>query len=367
MIADMSSGAAAQRRSGAGCLPVRHRVLTLHAVLTGRGTFPEDEPFDMNTWKDGLKIKILTIDEDDMVLDLSGIDVALANAVRRILNAELPTMAIEKVFINNNTGVLHDELLAQRLGLIPIKVDPEKFDWPSAETKAADHTAEVSDKEVIKFELKVKCKRAPGGDATQEPINGKVFSSQLKWVPIGGQEEDLASDRPEPVHSDILIARLRPGQEIDMEMWCVKGNNLGDRGHAKWSPVATAWYRLLPRIDILGEVTDEQADALVAKCPMGCFDIEDLAGGGRRAVVSSKERDCTLCRECIREDEMAKTVRLARKKDHFIFSIESTGILRPTELFKQAVKTLKDKALNMLEHLDALEGQAVVSAMEEDE
>ena len=218
----MSSGAAAQRRSGAGCLPVRHRVLTLHAVLTGRGTFPEDEPFDMNTWKDGLKIKILTIDEDDMVLDLSGIDVALANAVRRILNAELPTMAIEKVFINNNTGVLHDELLAQRLGLIPIKVDPEKFDWPSAETKAADHTAEVSDKEVIKFELKVKCKRAPGGDATQEPINGKVFSSQLKWVPIGGQEEDLASDRPEPVHSDILIARLRPGQEIDMEMWCVK-------------------------------------------------------------------------------------------------------------------------------------------------
>ncbi|KAJ1493213.1 DNA-directed RNA polymerases I and III subunit RPAC1 [Baffinella frigidus] len=302
-----------------------------------------------------------------MTMDMSGLDVAFANALRRILNAELPTMAIEKVFVMNNTGVLHDELLAQRLGLIPIKIDPEKFDWPSPETKAVDSTGPVSEKEVIKFKLQVKCKKAPGGDANQEPINGKVFSSQLQWLPFGKQEEDFASDRPEPVHSDILVARLRPGQEIDIEMHCVKGNNFGDRGHAKWSPVATAWYRLLPRIDILGDVLDERADNLVAKCPISCFDIEDLAGGSRRAIVSERERDCTLCRECIRDEDLAPQIRLARKKDHFIYTIESSGIIKPTELFKQAVKTLKAKALAMIAHLDQLEGQAVVNAMEEDE
>jgi DNA-directed RNA polymerase alpha subunit len=56
-----------------------------------------------------------------MVFDMTGIDVSLANAFRRILLSEVPTMAIEKVFVHNNTGVLRDELVAQRLGMIPIK------------------------------------------------------------------------------------------------------------------------------------------------------------------------------------------------------------------------------------------------------
>ena len=46
-----------------------------------------------------------------------------------------------------------------------------------------------------------------------------------------------------------------------MEMHCHKGNNSGERGHAKWSPVATAWYRLLPRIDILEDVLDDEVRA----------------------------------------------------------------------------------------------------------
>lgn len=84
------------------------------------------------------------------------------------------------------------------------------------------------------------------------------------------------NDRPEPVHNDILIARLRPGQEIDLTVHCHKGNNSGERGHAKWSPVATAWYRLLPRIDILGDVKAEAADRLVRSCPLSCFDVSFL-------------------------------------------------------------------------------------------
>ena len=69
--------------------------------------------------------------------------------------------------------------------------------------------------------------------------------------------------------------------------------------------MATAWYRLLPRIDIVQPVTGEDAEALVKKCPMSCFDIEDI-GSVRTAVVSDKERDCTLCRECIREPRLVQ-------------------------------------------------------------
>ena len=37
-------------------------------------------------------------------------------------------MAIEKVFVYNNTSIIHDEVLAHRLGLLPIKADPRDFE-----------------------------------------------------------------------------------------------------------------------------------------------------------------------------------------------------------------------------------------------
>lgn len=40
-------------------------------------------------------------------------------------------MAIEKVFIYNNTSIVQDEVLAHRLGLVPIKADPRLFEYRS--------------------------------------------------------------------------------------------------------------------------------------------------------------------------------------------------------------------------------------------
>lgn len=41
-------------------------------------------------------------------------------------------MAIEKVFIYNNTSIVQDEVLAHRLGLIPIRADPRLFEYRNA-------------------------------------------------------------------------------------------------------------------------------------------------------------------------------------------------------------------------------------------
>lgn len=40
-------------------------------------------------------------------------------------------MAIEKVMIYNNTALIQDEILAHRLGLIPLKADPRLFEYKS--------------------------------------------------------------------------------------------------------------------------------------------------------------------------------------------------------------------------------------------
>ena len=61
-----------------------------------------------------------------------------------------------------------------------------------------------------------------------------------------------------------------------MELICEKG--IG-KTHAKWSPVCTAWYRMLPDIQFDAEVLNEDAEKLKKICPVGVFDIEDIGKG----------------------------------------------------------------------------------------
>ncbi|CAN0300960.1 unnamed protein product, partial [Phaeothamnion confervicola] len=91
-----------------------------------------------------------------------------------------------------------------------------------------------------------------------------VYSSDLQWV-CSGNQDLVFPNGVRPVHEDILLAKLRPGQSIQCEAHCNKGVG---KDHAKYSPVATASYRLLPEVTIVGDVRGDDARELVAKCPM---------------------------------------------------------------------------------------------------
>lgn len=87
-----------------------------------------DEPWNFKKFKKTFKIIIISKNETDMEFDLVGIQPAFANAFRRLMLSEVPSMAIEKVIVVNNTSLLQDEILAHRLGLIPLKADPRLFE-----------------------------------------------------------------------------------------------------------------------------------------------------------------------------------------------------------------------------------------------
>ena len=55
-----------------------------------------------------------------MNFTLSSTDTSMANAIRRIIIAEVPTLAIDLVEYQDNTSVLVDEYIAHRLGMIPM-------------------------------------------------------------------------------------------------------------------------------------------------------------------------------------------------------------------------------------------------------
>ncbi|GKA52630.1 DNA-directed RNA polymerases I and III subunit RPAC1 isoform X1 [Tanacetum coccineum] len=317
-----------------------------------------DNSVRLNEFRKNFKVDIIKMTDEDMEFDLIGIDASIANAFRRILISEVPTMAIEKVLIQYSSSVVQDEVLAHRLGLVPIKVDPRLFDYMSENDVP-------NEKNCIVFDLHFKNEKGSGERRT-------VYSHDLKWLPSGSQyllptesttdpsskpktytsftssQESLPefSENPITIMPEIILSKLGPGQEIELEAHAVKGMG---KTHAKWSPVATAWYRMLPEVILLKDIEDEDAQKLVKKCPVNVFDIEDI-GDKRRATVA-RPRACTLCRECIREPGWEEKVALRRVKDHFIFTIESTGALPPEVLFTEAVKILEDKCESVITEL----------------
>lgn len=71
-------------------------------------------------------------------------------------------------------------------------------------------------------------------DPAQLYINSEVLSSHLEWQPQGEQAVVFADSPPATTNPNIVLVKLRPGQEVEMEMHAVKG--LG-KDHAKFSPV----------------------------------------------------------------------------------------------------------------------------------
>ena len=74
-----------------------------------------------------MKIDFSSIGADSTSFVLSGSDIAFANALRRSMQSEVMSFAIEDVRIYDNTSALFDEMLAHRLGLIPLTTDLQSY------------------------------------------------------------------------------------------------------------------------------------------------------------------------------------------------------------------------------------------------
>jgi len=124
--------------------------------------------------------------------------ISFSNAIRRIMISEVPTFAIEDVYIYENSSSMDDEILAHRLGLIPIKGKP------------------LLENEVITFTLEKE------GPCT-------VYSSDLK------------SENGEVAFKNIPIVKLGKGQRIQIECEAIPG--IG-KVHAKWQPCNAVYKQI---------------------------------------------------------------------------------------------------------------------------
>uniref|UniRef100_A0A182J1L4 DNA-directed RNA polymerases I and III subunit RPAC1 n=1 Tax=Anopheles atroparvus TaxID=41427 RepID=A0A182J1L4_ANOAO len=301
-----------------------------------------DEFWDFERFKQQLQIVVVRYEQNDLEFDMIGVSPAVANVFRRLMLSEVPSMAIEKVHIYNNTSIIQDEVLAHRLGLIPLRADPRMFEYKANETDPP--TAQDS----LEFELKVKCTRR-NKDVSEVTNNDNmyknhsIYSGQIKWVPIGNQSTVYTEASVGPIDDDILISKMRPGHEFDIKLFAVKGVG---KDHAKFSPVATVSYRLLPDITIERPIVGNDA-RLLQKCfSPGVIEIDknDCA-----YVQDARYDSCS--RNVYRYPQLADAVTIARVRNHFIFTVESLGALKPDVIFVEAAKALKKKCRMFLDEI----------------
>ncbi|KAI5187998.1 DNA-directed RNA polymerases I and III subunit RPAC1 [Nematocida homosporus] len=175
----------------------------------------------MDTYLPQICVTKIDHSNDLLSLRIDNIDASVVNALRRTIISDCPTIAIEWVFIKENSSVMADETLAHRLGLVPLVADPNLLK-PVIKSDSFNPEKDTNESNSITLELAIK-------NTTQQVM--PIYSSHLKVT---------SSHANVTVKEGILISRLAPGQEFNCKMIAIRG--IG-REHAKWAPTSICYYR----------------------------------------------------------------------------------------------------------------------------
>jgi len=288
------------------------------------------------------KLEIISITNDSMTFMLTKTDTSVANALRRVMIAEVPTMAIDLVEVENNTSVLHDEFIAHRLGLIPLRSSKvDRFNY-TRDCNCSDRCPECS----VELTLNIACRDENELDVTSNDLR----SDDPDVVPVDSSQ-DLDNLELQQEKGGILIAKLRRGQEIKLKAIAKKGVA---KEHAKWSPSCGTTYAFEPDIrinhDAMDLLDERQKQDWVNSCPTKVYRYSE---DEHTADIEDASR-CTYCDECKKKAiqlGVPDLVSVRHKQDRFLFTVETTGALRPEEVMRSALKILQEKLTNLHSHL----------------
>ena len=177
-----------------------------------------------------MKVDVLSHKGNEMKFSVDGVKPSFASALRRIMIGEVPTMAIEFVDFKKNDSALADEVVANRMGLIPLTFDEKTYNLPSeckCEGKGCSNCQ-------VTLVLK---KKGPA----------MVYSGDMKSTDKGVK----------PTYDKIPITELFEGQDIEFEAIAQLGRG---KDHAKWQGAVVGY-----------KIEDSKKDAFV-------FNVESISG-----------------------------------------------------------------------------------------
>ncbi len=236
-------------------------------------------------------------------------ELAFVNTLRRMIIDEVPTMAIDDIEFRKNDSILYDEMIALRLGLIPLATDLKAYNLPAKCTCKGEGCAKCQ----VELVLKTKA-------------SGYVEASKLK-----SKDPKIV-----PVYEEMPITKLTNEQELELMGIARLGKG---KTHSKWSP-ALAWFNESAKLDIKSSDA-KKLEMAFAKIPKGPVKLKS----GKVQIDEPLNIDfAQICEEA--DSGIFKAVPI---DGEYIFELESWGQLKPKTIVETAVT-------EFIEKLDEFEG-----------
>ncbi len=261
-----------------------------------------------------MDVKIFKLSDKYIRFEIDGITPSQANALRRTLINDIPKLAIENVTfhhgeIRDSEGnvydsslPLFDEMVAHRLGLIPLKTD-------------------------LNMNFRDQCSCGGKGCSlctVTYSINklgpSTVFSSDIQAV----SHPDLV-----PVDGEIPIVKLGPKQAILITAEAILGTA---KEHAKWQVTSGVSYKYHREFHV-SKKDFENWQKLKNACPKSVISETDTE------IVFTDDFGCNDLNVLFESDG----VNMVEDDSRFIFQFETDGSLTAKETLLYALNRLKDR------------------------
>ena len=258
-----------------------------------------------------MKVHILDKTDTKMTFILDGSTPAFANSLRRIMISEIPVLAIDSIEVSENGSILFDEILAHRMGLIPLSFDPKKFNFSE--------------------DCACKGKGCPSCEvvfALEKTGPGIVYSGDLK----------SANKGVEPIGPKFIIAELLENQTLKLDATAMLG--IGSK-HAKWQS-SNATYGYWPELEVAGK---EKFEKYIKKLPEGTF----VQKAGKYVIGDPSKLE--LYKKC---EEECDAIKITVDDTKFVFTVESVSGLSPEYIVSKAAEIMEEKAAEFKKELAGL-------------
>jgi len=282
-----------------------------------------------------VKAKIIEENEEKIRILLTDTDRAFVNAIRRTLISETPKMAIDKVRFEMGTieqdgevwetnGPLPDEMIAQRLAMIPIPTVHDEFHFQDECPECADLV-----------------EKDRGCPLCTMIYTCKEFGTEGGRMVTAGDMSYLGEARlniPENFRS-IPITKLSKGQMIEFYATAIMGRG---SEHAKWSPVCGTTFnqrkegvlnnktkaKILWNLNLSIKAKDFDSQGRLTDIEKVDLLADDLNHVGPGTEESRDFKDA---------------ITLEDTPGEFILSFETDGSMTPRVAFERAIAELSGK------------------------
>lgn len=253
-----------------------------------------------------MKVQVLSKDGNEMSFSVEDITPAFANELRRIMMNEVKTMAVEWVDFRKNDSALPDELVANRIGQIPLTFDKKAYNIPEE--------CECGGKGCVNCQVELVLKKKGPG---------VVYASDMK-----SKAKDV-----QPVFEKIPIVELFDGEELQFEAVAQLGTG---KKHVKWQAAIVGYSNpQTVTIDTKKVEGDACRKAIEKYTRKSLKDAKDKIVITDPQVANLLAQASEVCPpDCIKS-EFSENV--------FVFNVESSSGLQPEEIVQSAGEILEKK------------------------